>query len=213
MPVYSGIHQRLGSALVPLSCLALLAACGSSGNTGAAAGQAKTSSGASSPNTASGTPTHSVSSLPVPTVAASSTAAPTANFNSCTVVTQAEAESAIGQSVAPGVLGHATVEGGLACVFYGPAAPTPRTPDVAQPDSVRVVVVKGADALKWFNDYKSKVAAQPISGYGDQAYYDGRASLSVLKGDSYLRVAVSPPGAPPSLSDEKQIATAILAKL
>jgi hypothetical protein len=86
---------------------------------------------------------------------------------------------------------------------------------VAQPDSVRVVVVKGSDALTWYHDYRSSpmVHAQPITGYGDQAYYDGYASLSVLKGDYYLRVAVSPAGAPPSLSDEKQLATDILPKL
>jgi hypothetical protein len=131
------------------------------------------------------------------------------------VVTQAEAASAIGQSVTPGVLGNATVEGGLACVFYGPSAPAHTTPNVAQTDSVRVVVVKGSDALTWYNDYKSSPAvhAQPITGYGDQAYYDGYASLSVLKGDYYLRVAVSPAGAPASLSDEEQLATAILPKL
>jgi len=135
------------------------------------------------------------------------------HFDSCSVVTQPEASSAIGTSVTTGVLGNATVEGGLACVFYGPSAPTPATPNVAQPDSVRVVVVKGSDATSWYNDYKSKVPAQPVSGYGDQAFYDGAASLSVLKGDSYLRIAVSPAGAAPSLSAEKQLASAVLAKL
>jgi hypothetical protein len=129
------------------------------------------------------------------------------------VVTQVEAASAIGQAISPGVLGNATVEGGLACVFYGPSAPNPRNPNVAQPDSVRVVVVSGPHALAWYKDYKSKVNAQPISGYGDQAYYDGYASLSILKGDHYLRIAVAPAGAPPSLADEKKLATAILPKL
>ncbi|MGA2873434.1 MAG: hypothetical protein ABSF27_07620 [Candidatus Dormibacteria bacterium] len=137
----------------------------------------------------------------------------TANFNSCSVVTQAEAGSAIGESVAPGIIGNATVEGGLACVFYGPSAPAPHTPNVAQTDTVRVVVVEGSDAVTWYNDYKSKVSPQPITGYGDQAYYDGYASLSVLKGDYYLRVAVAPADAPPSLADEEQLATAILPKL
>jgi hypothetical protein len=55
------------------------------------------------------------------------------------------------------------------------------------------------------NDYRSKVKAQPISGFGGQAYYDGYASPSVLKGDSYLRIAVSPGAAPPSLSDENSL--------
>jgi hypothetical protein len=115
--------------------------------------------------------------------------------------------------VTAGVLGHATVEGGLACVFYGPSSPTPHNPDIAQPDSVRAVVVKGADALKWYNDYKSKVSAQPISGYGQKAYYDGYASLSILDGQYYVRIAVVPAGAPPSLADEERLATAILPSL
>jgi hypothetical protein len=129
------------------------------------------------------------------------------------VVTQAEAASAIGESVTAGVLGNATVEGGLACVFYGPSAPTPRDPNVAQADSVRVVVVHGPKALTWYQDYKSKVHSQPVSGYGDQAYYDGYASLSVMTGDYYVRIAIAPAGAPPSLAAEKQLATAILPQL
>ena len=175
----------------------------------------------SSPSTSSTTVTTTrptaTSASTSSTVAASTTtsSATTANFNSCSVVTQAEAASALGQSVTPGVLGNATVEGGLACVFYGPSSPSPTTPNVGQPDTVRVVVVKGPNALTWYNNYKSspEVHAQAISGYGDQAFYDGYASLSVLKGDSYLRVAVAPSGTPPSLSDEEQLATAILPKL
>jgi hypothetical protein len=57
------------------------------------------------------------------------------------------------------------------------------------------------------------VRAAPISGYGDQAFYDGYASLSILKTDTYVRIAVSPAGAPPSLADEERLATAILARL
>ena len=137
------------------------------------------------------------------------------NFDSCSVVTQAEAASAIGASVTPGALGNATVEGGLACVFYGPYSPTPHTPNVAQADSVRVVVVEGSKALTWYNAYKATVSAteHAISGYGDQAFWDGYASLSVLKGSDYLRIAVSPYASPPSLADEEQLATAILPKL
>ncbi len=78
---------------------------------------------------------------------------------------------------------------------------------------MRVVVVRGPHASTWYEDYRSKVHAQPVAGYGDQAYYDGFASLSVLKGDYYVRIAVSPAGAPPSLGDEKELAAAILPKL
>lgn len=78
-----------------------------------------------------------------------------------------------------------------------------------------MVVVKGADALTWYNNYKASPAvhAQPVTGYGDQASYDGYASLSVMKGAYYLRVAVSRSGAPPSLVAEESLATAILPKL
>ncbi len=196
------LHLNLRPGIVPIAVVVpaavLLAACSSSPST--------------SPST---TPTSASSSTTAAPSSSTTTAATTANFNSCSVVTQAEAASALGQSVTAGTLGNATVEGGLACVFYGPSAPSPTTPNAAQPDSVRVVVVKGSDASTWYNDYKSspEVHAQPITGYGDQAYYDGYASLNVLKGDSYLRVAVSPAGGPPSLSDEKQLATAVLAKL
>jgi hypothetical protein len=191
------MRRRLGAAGTAVAACAaiLLAACGSSSATSTSAAPATS---APAPNPATTTPT---------------AATTTGNFNSCSVVTQAEAAGAIGQAVTPEVLGHATVEGGLACVFYGPSAPTPADPDMAQPDSVRVVVVKGPDALTWYNAYKSKVSAQPVTGYGDQAYYDGYASLNVLDGDYYLRIAVSPAGALPSLPDEEQLATAILPKL
>jgi lipopolysaccharide export system protein LptA len=44
--------------------------------------------------------------------------------------------------------------------------------------------------VKYFNDYQGKVNAQSITGLGDRAYYDGYASVSVLKGDAYVRIAV-----------------------
>jgi hypothetical protein len=195
MTVRLWLRRGVVGVLAAVLVVTLLAACGASSST------SPTSSSAASSTNAT------------PASTATATAATTNNFNSCSMVTQAEASSAIGQSVTPGILGNATVEGGLACVFYGPSAPTTHTPNVAQPDTVRVVVVNGSDALTWYNDYKSKVSARPITGYGDQAYYDGYASLSVLKGSYYLRIAISPPNAPPSLSDEEQLATAILPKL
>jgi hypothetical protein len=203
MKVHPKLSPGVVGFVVALPVAMLLAACSSSPTSPGAAATTSTSVG--SPTTAASTTAASTTT----------TAATTGNFDSCSVVTQAEAASAIGTSVTPGVLGNATVEGGLACVFYGPSAPTPTTPDVAQPDSVRVVVVKGSDAVTWYDNYKSSPGIRPqaITGYGDQAYYDGAASLSVLKGDVYLRVAVSPAGAAPSLSDEEQLAAAILPKL
>jgi hypothetical protein len=115
--------------------------------------------------------------------------------------------------VSSGRVGNATVEGGKACVFYGPSAPSPHNPNLPQPDTVRVVIVKGPRAVAYYRDYKSKVRPQTISGYGDQAFYDGFASLSVLKGDVYFRVAVVPAGAPPSLADEEKLAAAVLPSL
>ena len=72
-------------------------------------------------------------------------------------------------------------------------------------------MVKGSDGRSEFNDFKPP-DAQPITGYGDQAYYDGMW-LSVLKDGIYVRISVRPAGAAPSLPDEEQLATAILPKL
>jgi hypothetical protein len=208
----SGGRIRLRACLCGLAVILLiailLAACGSSSSSSSAA--ATTASAPLPATTTSATVSATTTS---PAASATSAATTNAPFNSCSVVTQAEAGHALGESVTPGVLGSATVEGGLACVFYGPSAPKPTTPNVAQPDSVRVVVVKGPDALRYYNSYQSKVHPQPLVGYGDRAYYDGIGSLSVLKGDSYLRIAVVPAGAPPSLTDEEQLATAILPAL
>ena len=155
-------HRRNAAILIPLATAMLLAGCGSSKSTstptvGSSAPAASTTTAATAPVTAA-----------VPTTSATTAGG---NFNSCSAVTQSQAANALGQSVSAGVLGNATVEGGLACVFYGPAAPAARNPNVAQADTVRVVVVKGMNATKWYDDYKSKVPAQPISGFGDQAYY------------------------------------------
>ena len=165
----------------------------------------------STPSQGAGSFTNTVGTPNTTTTAAATT--DTGPFNSCSVVTQAEAASALGASVTAGVLGNATVEGGKACVFYGAAAPSPRDANVAEADSVRVVVVEGGDALKWYNDYKSKVSPRVISGFGDQAFYDGIASFNVLKGGAYMRIAVVPVGAAPSLAAEEKLATAILPSL
>lgn len=130
--------------------------------------------------------------------------------DSCSVVTSAQASAALGQPVKPPRRGKAVVEGGVACVFYGPDAPPSASPDVAVADTVRVVLVTGPNARKWFKDYRGKVRAQPISGLGDQAYYDGYASISVLKGDAYVRIAV---GIVNNLGPEKTLARDALAKM
>jgi hypothetical protein len=183
--IRNGCYAVLASVLVAAG----LAACGSS-----SAPPAKAKTTATAPITN-------------PTTTTTTASGP---FNSCSVVTQAEAASALGASVTAGVLGNATVEGGKACVFYGATAPAPRDANVAEADSVRVVVVEGGDAVTWYDAYKATVSPQAISGYGDQAYYDGVASLSVLKGDVYVRIAVVPAAAAPSLSAEEKLAKAIL---
>jgi hypothetical protein len=144
--------------------------------------------------------------------AASSPAAssPATAVDSCSVITSAEASSALGQPVKPPRRGKATVEGGVACVFYGPDAPASVSPDVPIADTVRVVLVTGPNARKWFDDYRRKVKAKPISGLGDQAYYDGYASISVLKGDAYVRIAV---GVASNLAPEKVLARDAVARM
>jgi hypothetical protein len=183
--------RRAAALLMPVAVAALVAACGSSGHSSAAAAPASKPPAAKATSSA-------------PAAAAASSA------SSCSVVTQSEASSALGQPVKAPLLGKATVEGGIACVFYGPDVPAGTSPDVAVPDSVRVVLVTGADAKKWFDDYRSKVNAQPIPGLGDQAYYDGYASISVLQGDAYVRIAV---GIASNLNAEEALARDALPRM
>jgi hypothetical protein len=129
-----------------------------------------------------------------------------------TVITQPEAGAALGEAVRAPVRGKATVEGGVAAVFYGPSVPTGTNPDVPVPNSVRVVLVRGQDAQNWFNDYRSKVHAVSLAGLGDQAYYDGYASVSVIKGDAYVRIAVVGPRGT-LLASEKKLAADALHKM
>ncbi len=132
-------------------------------------------------------------SSPASTSSAPTTTAPTATKpNSCNMITISEASQALGgQTVKAPVRGHATVEGGVACVYYGPDVPAGTSPNVPVADSVRVVLVVGPKAKKYFDNYRKTVHAQAISGLGNEAYYDGYASISVLKGDAYLRIAVA----------------------
>ena len=71
----------------------------------------------------------------------------------------------MGQTVKPPVLGHATVEGGLAAVFYGPNAPANASADVPVNDSVRVVLVTGPKALKYFDDYAARSRRKRSPGW------------------------------------------------
>jgi hypothetical protein len=107
-------------------------------------------------------------------------------------------------------MGKAFVEGGQACVFDGPNAPPGADPDIPYGDTVRVVLVTGPKAKTYFDDYRSHVSAQPISSLGDAAYYDGYASISVLKGDAYVRIAV---GIVNNLSAEKTLAADALTNM
>ncbi|HYK68404.1 MAG TPA: hypothetical protein VEV45_10695 [Streptosporangiaceae bacterium] len=130
--------------------------------------------------------------------------------SSCDVVSQSQASAALGgQPVQSPVMGHAYVEGGVACVFNGPSA-IGDNPDIPYADTVRVVLVTGQDAKTYFDDYQSKVSAQAISGLGDAAFYDGYASISVLKGSSYVRIAV---GVANNLGVEKTLAAEALARM
>jgi hypothetical protein len=183
--------RSAAAVLMPVAVAGLVAACGSSGHSSGAAAPASKPS-----------PAKTASSAPAAAVVSSA--------NSCSVVTQSEASAALGQPVKAPLLGKATVEGGVACVFYGPDVPPGTSPDIGVPDSVRVVLVTGADARKWFNNYRAKVHAQPVSGLGDQAYYDGYASISVLQGDAYVRIAV---GIPDNLSVEETLARDALPRM
>jgi hypothetical protein len=189
----AGQGRRAGLAAVAVTAaLVPLAGCGS-----AATSTATTTVPASGPTASRA-------------AAAATTAPAVAATDSCGVITQAEAGAALGQPVRAPVRGKATVEGGVACVYYGPDVPAGTDPDIPVADSVRVVLVTGRKAARYFTDYRSKVAARAISGLGDQAYYDGYASISVLKGDAYVRIAV---GVVHNLSPEEKLAADALPRM
>jgi hypothetical protein len=181
--------RRAGFTAIAVSAaLVPLAGCGST------AKPATTASGPASGAAAS--PAATAATAPAPAPAAAAT-------DSCTVITRAEAGAALGQAVRAPVRGKATVEGGVACVYYGPDVPVGTNPDIPVADSVRVVLVTGPKAVRYFSDYRHKVAARTITGLGDQAYYDGYASISVLNGDAYVRIAV---GVASNLRAEEKLA-------
>jgi hypothetical protein len=187
-------NRNAATIMIPVAAAtlaALVAACGSSGNSSTTPPAAK--------------PSPAKATNPAPATAAAASSA-----TSCSVVTRSEASAALGQPVKAPLLGKATVEGGVACVFYGPNVPAGTSPDVPVADSVRVVLVTGADARKWFNNYRHKVHAQRIPGLGEKAYYDGYASISVLQGDAYVRIAV---GIPDNLSVEETLARDALPRM
>lgn len=126
------------------------------------------------------------------------------------MITQSQASAALGQPVKPPIRGKASVEGGIACVFYGPDVPPGISPDIPVADTVRVVLVTGPKARRYFDDYRSKVSAQSVPGLGDAAFYDGFASISVLKGDAYVRIAV---GIANNLAAEKVLAADALPRM
>ncbi len=194
----AGQGRRAGLAAVAVSAaLVPLAGCGTTAKP-AVAGTGPTSAATAAATASSA-------------AAATATTAPAgAAADSCSVITQAEAGAALGQPVRPPVRGKATVEGGVACVFYGPDVPAGTNPDIPVFDSVRVVLVTGPKGAKYFRDYRRKVAARTIAGLGDQAYYDGYASISVLKGDAYVRIAV---GLARNLSAEEKLAADALPRM
>jgi hypothetical protein len=142
---------------------------------------------------------------------ATSQTSPSIAVDSCTAITQSEASAALGQAVRAPVRGKATVEGGIACVFYGPSVPAAADPDIPVNGSVRVVLVRGTQARSFFADYRTKVHAEAVPGLGDEAYYDGYASLSILKGEAYIRIAVI--GVRNILAAEKMLAVDALPRM
>ncbi|HEX9034335.1 MAG TPA: hypothetical protein VF834_21020 [Streptosporangiaceae bacterium] len=189
--------RRASAAVAVAAAVTMVAGCGSPGKSAAYK--------PSAPRSSAGAPTAGATSSQAVTPASGSTT-PT----SCNVITVAEASAALGQPVKPPIKGNAYVEGGVACVFYGPDVPPGISPNVPVGDTVRVVLVTGPNARKWFDDYRSRVPAKAISGLGDAAYYDGYASISVLKGDAYVRIAV---GIANNLSAEEVLARDALPRM
>src|SRR6195952_1373604 len=91
-------------------------------------------------------------------------ATPTSSLNSCTVLSVGEVSAGLGQTVRPGIRGKSVIEGGVTCAFYGPSVAAGASPDTPVPDSVRIVLVKGSAAQKWYHDYLTNVAPVTLKG-------------------------------------------------
>ena len=164
-------------------------ACGGSGATGVPGGALGTVPGIAATSTAASVAPGASTALP-PAASVAATAAGGAPDSpvACSLITQAEAASALGYAVAAGT---APVAGENTCVFSGP---------VMKLNSVQVAVVAPAE----FTPDRASVAGSftitPTSGVGDVAYYEkiflpntgGESSiqLSVKKGSTILVINV-----------------------
>lgn len=173
--------------VVALGCLLLLAACG-----GDAAQTQAPATVATAPEAApvAGAPADAIN-----------TPAPASQVDACALLTQAEVEAAVGRPVSEP---KAEQVANLACCSYGdPEAP------IVSAASLCVFVGSDADyfagaiaqARETFELARGNAEARPLSGLGDEAYWDQVfEDLSVLSGPYLISLDIS-------LDDEDDEAT------
>ncbi len=173
----------------PFTIIAVAGAAGLLATACASAPASANRGGSSSPSAPAST--SSAPASPAPTASGGATQAAGGGLTPCTVITEIEASVALGQLAKPPIAASGTVEGGSACVFYGPQVPAGTNPNMPVADSVRVILVMGPKAKQAFDSYRSQVRATAVRDLGYPAFYDEYGTLSVLKGDAYLRISVS----------------------
>ena len=187
----------------------LMAACGGAGATTTVQSSSTPPSGTQT--LATQTATQAAASSAGASASASSSAAsgPTA----CSLITQAEASAALGDTVSPGV---APVAGENTCVFSGP---------VLKLNSVQIAIISAAEFTPDQQSVPSSFTVTPATGIGDAAYYkklflpntggEFLMELSVKKGAVMFTITILDHGAAdaPLMAGEKTLALAALGRM
>jgi hypothetical protein len=185
------LRRITGICVVALCGLLLLAACGGDDNT-------------SQPSAIAPTAPKAVSAATQPAGApagAINTSVPTSQVDACALLDQAEVEAALGQPVLPPT---GELVANLACCSYG----NPEAPIVS---AAALCVFTGSDADYFagaaaqardaFELARGNAEARPLSGMGDDAYWDEVfEDLNVLSGPHLISLDIS-------LDDEDDEAT------
>lgn len=135
------------------------------------------------------------------------------HLDPCTLITKAEAETALGEPVEDPECTTNSPVGQVICSYSTPETfkfvqiALTRTGDM--PDSLTEI---GESAATIFETTRDNIEGQNISGLGDQAFW-GVPGLHVLKGDIYFCISVGSTDKPENLEMAKGLAELVLSRL
>jgi hypothetical protein len=203
--------RRTSMALVLLTML--VAACGSGGATTTVQSSSTPPSGTQTLATQTATQAAASSTGAAASTTSSAASSAASGPTACSLITQAEASAALGDTVAPGV---APVAGENTCVFSGP---------VLKLTSVQIAIIGAAEFTPDQQSVPSSFTVTPATGIGDAAYYkklflpnaggEFLMELSVKKGPVMFTITILDHSAAdaPLMAGEKTLALAALGRI